>query len=132
SDEMHLTQFGGSKKAWPVYITLGNIPSTIRNKPSNHAWVPIAFLPILPKTDKLRAKDKVHLKDQHNNLVQATLQRLLDDISKHSTFGKEINCAGFKRRRVHPIPCGWIADYMEACSIFSIKKNGCPKCHISP
>ena len=30
-------------------MTIGNIHSHIRNKPSNHAWIPIAFLPIPPK-----------------------------------------------------------------------------------
>lgn len=49
SDGTHLTNFAGDKKAWPVYLTIANIPSKIRNKPTNMAIILIALLPIPPK-----------------------------------------------------------------------------------
>jgi hypothetical protein len=33
------------KKAWPLYLSIGNIHSSIRNKPSKRAWVLVAYLP---------------------------------------------------------------------------------------
>ena len=49
SDETHLTNFSGDKKLWPVFMSIGNILSSIQNTPTMHAWIPIAFLPIGPK-----------------------------------------------------------------------------------
>lgn len=36
----------GDKKAWPLYMSIGNIKSSVRNKPSNNAWILIGYLPI--------------------------------------------------------------------------------------
>lgn len=34
-----------NKTAYPVYMTIGNIPKDIRRKPSRHAHVLLAYLP---------------------------------------------------------------------------------------
>jgi hypothetical protein len=47
SDATHLTNFAGDKKAWPVYMSLGNIHSKIRNNPSKKAWRLIAYIPVV-------------------------------------------------------------------------------------
>jgi len=39
SDQTNLTNFSGDKKAWPVYMTIRNLPSTIRNGPGSTAIV---------------------------------------------------------------------------------------------
>ncbi|KAF8448221.1 hypothetical protein BGX38DRAFT_1093285 [Terfezia claveryi] len=49
SDQICLTNFSGDKKLWPIFMSLGNIPSDIRNKPSWQAWILIGLLPIGPK-----------------------------------------------------------------------------------
>ncbi|KAF8416597.1 hypothetical protein EV426DRAFT_541182, partial [Tirmania nivea] len=49
SDKTHLTNFSGDKKLWPVYMSIGNIGSAIRNTHMMYAWIPIALLPIGPK-----------------------------------------------------------------------------------
>ena len=43
SDTNHLTNFSLDGKVWPVYMSIGNIKSTTRNKSSIQAWVPVAF-----------------------------------------------------------------------------------------
>ena len=45
SDKTRLTHFHG-KVAYPVYLTIGNIPKEIRCKPSHHAQMLIAYLPV--------------------------------------------------------------------------------------
>ncbi|KAF8424232.1 hypothetical protein BGX38DRAFT_1082866, partial [Terfezia claveryi] len=45
-DQTYLTNFFGDKKLWRLYISIGNIKSTIRNKMTINAWIPIALLPI--------------------------------------------------------------------------------------
>jgi hypothetical protein len=52
SDQTCLTNFSGDKKLWPIFMSLGNIPSGIRNKPSNQAWILLGLLPIGPKRTK--------------------------------------------------------------------------------
>ena len=49
SDVTHLTNFSGDGKLCPVYISISNIPSSIRVKPTSHTWILIALLSIEPK-----------------------------------------------------------------------------------
>lgn len=44
SDKTRLTGFGG-KMAYPVYLTIGNIPKEIRRKPSHRAHILLTYLP---------------------------------------------------------------------------------------
>ncbi|RPB06970.1 hypothetical protein P167DRAFT_496468, partial [Morchella conica CCBAS932] len=53
----YLTNFSGDKKAWPVYLTIGNITSEIRNKPSNFAFILMALLPV-PRKLGVRANEQ--------------------------------------------------------------------------
>jgi hypothetical protein len=46
SDGTHLSNFVSDKKEWPVYMTIGNVSSKIRQMPSTHSVVMVALLPI--------------------------------------------------------------------------------------
>ncbi|EGO30571.1 hypothetical protein SERLADRAFT_404683 [Serpula lacrymans var. lacrymans S7.9] len=59
TDKTRLTQFSGNKSAYPVYLTLGNIPSFIMRKPSQHACVLIGYLSVNKLVKKgLTTKEK--------------------------------------------------------------------------
>jgi hypothetical protein len=46
SDRMQVTQFG-SKTAYPVYLTIGNLPKEIWRKPSRRGQILLAYLPTM-------------------------------------------------------------------------------------
>jgi len=46
SDRTHLLNFAGKKKEWPVWMTIGNQSSKIRQMPSMHSIRMVALLPI--------------------------------------------------------------------------------------
>lgn len=47
SDATQLTVLGGDQKAWPVYISLGNILHKARRKLSNECFILVGYLPFL-------------------------------------------------------------------------------------
>ena len=44
TDKTQLMQFSGNKSAYPIYMTLGNLPCALRHKPSEHACIIIGYL----------------------------------------------------------------------------------------
>ncbi|KAF5346610.1 hypothetical protein D9757_014286 [Collybiopsis confluens] len=46
TDKTQLTQFSGNKSAYPVYLTIGNVPKALRRKPGTRACILIAYLSI--------------------------------------------------------------------------------------
>ncbi|KAF8253572.1 hypothetical protein K440DRAFT_526215, partial [Wilcoxina mikolae CBS 423.85] len=46
SEGIHLSNSAGDKIEWSVYMTIGNLSSKIRQKPSTHSVVMVTLLPI--------------------------------------------------------------------------------------
>jgi len=44
SDRTHFSNFAGDKKEWPVYMTIGNLFSKMRQMPSTHTVIMVALL----------------------------------------------------------------------------------------
>jgi hypothetical protein len=126
TDKTQLTQFSGGKSAYPVYLTIGNIPKAIRRKPSMKAAVLIAYLPI-EKMDQSKMTEV-----QHRSRVQrvfheamATVLKPLKDIGQEGVLmeGHDGDV-----RRVHPILSSYVADYPEQCLVSCTKYGTCFKC----
>ena len=130
SDETHLTNFSGDKKLWPVYMSIGNIRSTIRNTPTMHAWIPIALLPIVPKrVNKIPGYSVATQEIQALQTVHDVLARLLRPLSDDKCrTGYEMVCADQKVRLCFPKLFCWLADHMENATIHGIASNRCPAC----
>ena len=127
SDQTHLINFSGDKKLWPVYISIGNIDSTIRNKPTMHAWIPLALLPIPPKRLPTYTTS-----DQQLDALQTLhdiISRVLSPLSDAgSHIGIEMVCCDEKVRKCIPRLTGWLADHMENANLHCIATNQCPIC----
>jgi hypothetical protein len=52
-----LTNFSGGKTAWPVYISIGNIPKSIRAKINSYSTLLLAYLPV-PKLECFPEKER--------------------------------------------------------------------------
>jgi hypothetical protein len=117
SDATHLTQFSGGKKAWPVYMTIGNIKSTIRNKPSYSAIILLALLPVSVANSANR------------EVGHKILSTILEPLNKYKR-GIVLPCADGADRLCFLRLAGWIADHMEYCYLFHVKSNACPVCEV--
>ncbi|KAI0055059.1 hypothetical protein BV25DRAFT_1781302, partial [Artomyces pyxidatus] len=69
TDKTLLTQHAGNKSAYPLYLTLGNIPRSIRRKPSQHACVLLGYLSV----------EKINTQDTTAEEKTARGQRLFHD-----------------------------------------------------
>jgi len=49
SDTTHLMNFSGDKKAWPVYMTIGNLSASARMATAMHSLLLVMLLPIAIK-----------------------------------------------------------------------------------
>ncbi|KAL0570267.1 hypothetical protein V5O48_011694 [Marasmius crinis-equi] len=122
SDKTQLTVFG-NKTAYPVYITIGNIPKEIRRKPSRGAYLLLAYLPtsklssILTKAGRRRALA---------NLFHACMGHITAPLRSAGVDGmRVVNGIGVPRRG-HPILACYVADYPEQTMTTTAKGNRCP------
>jgi len=129
SDGTHLTNYSGDKKLWPVYMTIGNIASKFRLKPSMHAWLPIAFLPMSPKrVMKVLgwsvAKQELESLDMTNRILEYIL-RPLSDVGNN---GVDMICSDEAKGCCYLRVAGWTADHSESATIHAIYFNRYPLC----
>jgi hypothetical protein len=126
SDKTLLTQFR-SKMAYPIYLTIGNIPKDIRRKPSRHAQILIGYIPITPfqgitnKTARRRAQA---------NLFHACMKRVLAPITPYGETGIAMMSADRVWRRCHPIIAIFVGDYPEQALVTCTYNGRCAKCEV--
>jgi hypothetical protein len=127
SDATHLTNFCGDKKAWPVYMTIGNLSSKARMKHTLHGVLLVALLPIPVKMREVPAKvrnaQREHNREVIQNVLGYVMQDLLADFRDFYAY-----CADGRVRYCHPILAAWMADYPEHCNLHNIKNGVCYWC----
>ncbi|KAI6009183.1 hypothetical protein EDC04DRAFT_2871408 [Pisolithus marmoratus] len=110
SDKTSLSVFSGNKKAWPVYLTIGNILKDIRQQVSMHAMILIGYLPV----SKLKCFKKTHSLAGYclfHHAMLLLLQPLVD-----------ASCNG-KVMIFHPILAAYVADFPEQCLVACNKES---------
>jgi len=105
SDQTNLTNFSRDKKAWPVYMTIGNLPLTIRNRPVSIAILLLRLLPIAPKLAKSSRADKL-LRLINADTLRAVFELIFAPFNGAAQESAPIHCADSKIRRCFMIISG--------------------------
>ncbi|KAI0821718.1 hypothetical protein BC628DRAFT_793206 [Trametes gibbosa] len=126
SDKTQLTLIG-NKSAYPVYMTLGNLPKDIRAKPSRRGQILLAYLP----TTRLdHIKNKAARRRTLANLFHACLTHILSPLASLGLTGLELANGDGVVYRGHPILATYVGDYPEQLLVTGVKSGECPKCTI--
>lgn len=121
-----LTQFKGNKKGWPVYITIGNIPSHIHRQQNQHALKLLGYLPhpnFLGYAQDVRSA-------KHQNFFHACMKELLKPLIKLEDKGKEMKLADGCICKVIPLIVAYITDFPEQTMTACTMESGCIICKV--
>ena len=86
TDKTQLTLFW-NKAAYPVYISIGNIPKEIRRKPSYHAQTLLAYLPAT-RLENIENKSSQH--QSLTNIFHACMAKVLKPLESAGVIGVEM------------------------------------------
>lgn len=125
TDKTRLTNFGGDKSAYPVYLTLGNFDKDVRSKLSNRALVPIAFLPIVKWADADQGKTSIHGL-LNARLFHQCMEIVLKPLEALSRDGREYGDAFGNVRMCFPRIAVYSADYPEQTLIACVGAKSSP------
>ena len=128
SDKTQLTLFR-DKMAYPIYMTIGNIPKRLRQKISCQAQILIGYIP----TTKLNGiSNKAARRRALANLYHACMHDVLGPISSYGETGLDMLSGDGVWRRCHPIFAAFIGDYPEQALVTCTYYGHCPKCTVPP
>src|SRR5580698_5176043 len=109
SDKTQLTVFRG-KTAYPIYLTIGNIPKDIRRKPSRLGQLLIGYIP----TTKLECiEKKASRRRALANLFHSCMGQVIAPIQSYGETGIPMTSGNGTWHRCHPVFAIFIGDYPE-------------------
>ncbi|EUC55840.1 hypothetical protein RSOL_140310, partial [Rhizoctonia solani AG-3 Rhs1AP] len=115
----------GGQEAYPVYLTIGNIPKSVRRKVNRRATVLLGYLPVDEFSEVKDLNERARLK---HKLVHDALARLMEPLRQAAKEGVIMECADGRQRRIYPIPAAFEGDWPEQCGMASAEEGGCPVC----
>jgi hypothetical protein len=128
TDKTQLTLFRG-KMAYPIYLTIGNIPKHIRRKVSRQSHILIGYIP----TTKLTSiSNKAARRRALANLFHTCMHTALGPISQYGEIGIDMMSGDGVWRRCHPIFANFVGDYPEQALVTCTYNGRCAKCTVAP
>jgi hypothetical protein len=126
SDKTQLTVFG-NKSAYPVYMTIGNIPKEIRRKPSRRGYVLLGYLP----TSRMKnIKNTAARRRILSNVFHACMSHILEPLKEAGANGIPLTSGDGITRRGHPIYATFVGDYPEQVLVTAVKTGECATCEV--
>jgi hypothetical protein len=118
SDGTHLSNFAGDKKEWPLYMTIGNLSSKIRQTPSTHSVGMVTLLPIPIMNCNILQKRLDEQRQTNREVLNEVLRWLLQPLTfKQNSSTRSgyynVHCADGNFRRCKPVLAAWLADCPE-------------------
>lgn len=108
TDKTQLTQFSGNKSAYPIYLTIGNIPKAIRRKPSKKACVLIGYLSV-EKINRKGMTDRAY-RSKVQRLFHESMRIILEPLINAGHEGVEMTSSDGSVCMVFPILSCYAAD----------------------
>ncbi|KAH7903050.1 hypothetical protein BJ138DRAFT_977429, partial [Hygrophoropsis aurantiaca] len=124
SDKTQITLFR-NKTAYPVYLTIGNLPKSIRRKPSRHGQILLAYL---PTTRLSHITNKASRRRTLANLFHACMSQIVQPLQTAGIEGIMMTSGDGVKRRCHPILASFVGDYPEQCLVTGAYTGDCPIC----
>ena len=115
--------------AYPIYMTIGNIPKSIHHKPS---WMAQILIGYIPTTKLLGLTNKTGRHRVVANLFHACMHDVLQPIIGPGESGVAMKSGDGVWRRCHPIFANFIGDYPEQALVTCTFNGRCPKCNVTP
>jgi len=132
-DGTHLSNFAGDKKEWPVYMTIGNLSSNIRQMPSARTVVMVGLLPIPITNCNIPQKRLGEQRQTNREVLNEVLRRVPLPLtfklnpSAESGYYKVL-CADGNFRRCKPVLAAWLADCPEYSDLHHLERHVCFWC----
>ncbi|KAJ3926270.1 MAG: hypothetical protein NXY57DRAFT_1051450 [Lentinula lateritia] len=88
SNETQLSTFSGDKKAWPLYLTVGNIEKRVRQKPTSRAWILLGYIPV----SSLECFSKERRSVEGCQLFHDCVKKMLQPLIEKGIQATEMGC----------------------------------------
>ncbi|KAF8986396.1 hypothetical protein BDQ17DRAFT_1259683, partial [Cyathus striatus] len=124
TDKTQLTLFQ-NKTAYPVYLTISNIPKEIRQKPSARAYVLLGYSPTTCLEGVTNKSSQWHMLA---NLYHACMSTILKPLETLGDKGFHMTTADGCLRCMHPLFAVFIGDYPEQILTTCVCYGDCPTC----
>ncbi|KAJ7796278.1 hypothetical protein B0H14DRAFT_2390835, partial [Mycena olivaceomarginata] len=124
TDKTQMTMFR-NKAAYPVYMTIGNIPKDIRHKPLRQGYILIGYL---PTTCLNHIKVTAARRRALSNLYHACMCKIFTPLKDAGLNGTKMASGDGVFHCCHPILAIFAGDYLEQCLVTGIKSGECPTC----
>lgn len=108
-----------------MYLTIGNLPKSIRRKPSRQGQILLAYL---PTTRLSHVTNKSARRRTLANVFHTCLGHIVEPLREAGINGVNIMSGDGVCRRGHPILAAYIGDYPEQCLVTGTYTGDCPVC----